>query len=165
MPRKLGKSLLQKLRSEEDLVAKHGRWFRPKDKSLLGTTYDSKLEKRLHDGGLKDAEHHPPPIDYTIDHKYKPDFMAKLHDKVIYIEAKGYFQDRKDSAKYPWIKSFLKENEELVFVFENPDKPIHFQRPRKDGTKMTHGEWCTKNGFRYFSEENICLQTMFHQES
>lgn len=165
-PRRQRKTLLlnQQLK-EVNLVAKHGRWFRPKDPSLKGTSYDSKLEQRLHEGELKGADHHPPPVAYIIEKKYNPDFMFKLNDKVIYIESKGYFQDRQDSAKYPWVKTYLKENEELVFVFENPDKPIHFQRPRKDGTKMTHGEWCIKNGFRYFSEENLCLQKLFHLES
>lgn len=146
-------------------MQKHGRWFRPKDKGLLGTKYDSKLEQRLHEGALKEAEHHPDSIAYTIDHKYNPDFMLKLKDKVVLVEAKGYFQDRKDSGKYPWIKTYLKENEELIFVFENPDKPIHFQRPKKDGSKMTHAEWCDKNGFRYFSEEGLCLKKIFNQES
>lgn len=147
-------------------MPKHGRWFRPRDASLKGTSYDSKMEKRLHEGVLSDLNHHPTPIDYTIFHKYNPDFVYYKDDgKIIYIESKGYFQDRKDSGKYPWIKKHLNGFEELVFVFEKPDKPIHFQRPRKDGTKMTHGEWCIKNGFRYFAEENLCLKELLHPES
>jgi hypothetical protein len=26
---------------------------------------------------------------------------------------------------------------------------------RKDGTKRTHGEWATANGFRWFTEETL----------
>ena len=147
-------------------MAQHGRYFRPKDPSLKGTGYDSKLEKRLHEDALVDAIHHPNPIPYYINHKYNPDFLLYTEDKnSILIEAKGYFQDRKDSGKYIWIKKCLAQNEELVFIFENPNKPIHFQSKRKDGTKMTHGEWCIKHGFRYFSEDNICLTQLLNPES
>lgn len=143
-------------------MQKHGRYFRPKDPSLKGTGYDSKLEERLHKGILSDYEHHPPKVEYVSHHKYEPDFKCTRWDGfVIYIEAKGYFQDRADCSKYNWIKESLDRYEQIVFVFENPDKPIHFQSKRKDGTKMTHGEWCTKNGFRYFSEESLCLKKLF----
>ena len=134
-----------------------GRYFRPKPASLKGTPYDSLTEQRLHKGILKRQEHHPSPIPYVWEHFYEPDFVI-ISDKVYYVEVKGYFQDRNDCAKYDWVRhSFADswDNIELVFVFEQPHKPMHFQKLRKDGTKMTHAEWAEKNGFRWFTEESI----------
>lgn len=138
-------------------MAQQGRYFRPKPKCLQGTPYDSMTEKRLHEGAFKDLNHHPPKIHYVWPHEYEPDFIHNKGDgNIIYVEIKGYFMDRKDCTKYLWVRDSLCEHEELVFVFEKPSKPMHFQSKRKDGTKMTHGEWCEKNGFRYFSEEDAC---------
>lgn len=135
-------------------MAKQGRYFRPKLKELKGTPYDSMTEKRLHEGVFKGFPHHSEWIHYNIEHKYEPDFKLECKDgKIIYIEIKGYFQDRAEATKYTWINKALKEHEELVFIFERPDKPIHFQAKRRDGTKMSHREWCVKNGFRIFDEE------------
>jgi hypothetical protein len=133
-------------------MAQQGRYFRPRPKALLGTPYDSMLEKRLHEGALKDFEHHTEKIPYVWPHTYEPDFV--LDDLI--IESKGYFQDRADCSKYLWIRESLTGFQELVFIFENPDKEMHFQNKRKDGSKMTHGEWCDKNDFRYYSEKNAC---------
>lgn len=135
------------------MVAQRGRFFRPKPKALKGTPYDSMTEKRLHEGVLSPCNFHTVKLSYTIEHKYEPDFIVNVGDKIIYIEVKGYFQDRAETQKYNWIKKALSDVEELVFVFEKPDKPIHFQAKRKDGSKMTHREWCIKQGFRVFSEE------------
>tara|TARA_R110000823_G_scaffold261418_9_gene382184 strand:- start:3624 stop:4061 length:438 start_codon:yes stop_codon:yes gene_type:complete len=136
------------------MAGQQGRFFRPKPKALKGTPYDSMTEKRLHEGALKTCTFHSVKIPYHIEHQYEPDFIVKVGDKIIYIEVKGYFQDRSETQKYNWVKKALKPMEELVFVFEKPDKPMHFQAKRKDGTKMTHREWCVKQGFRVFSEEN-----------
>lgn len=133
------------------MVAKHGRYFRPKDESLKGTKYDSTLERRLHEGLLATAEHHPPRVPYVWEHTYEPDF--RVGD--VLVECKGYFQDREDCTKYLWVRKALPEHMELVFVFENPAKPMHFQARRTDGTKMSHLEWCDKNGFRWFDENTI----------
>lgn len=72
-----------------------------------------------------------------------------------FIEVKGYFQDAHELQKYPSVREALGQYEELVFVFENPEKPIHFKGQRKDGTKMTHAEWAEKNGFRWFDQDTI----------
>jgi hypothetical protein len=131
-----------------------GRWFRPKPKELLGTPYDSLTEQRLHNSSLHSAIFHPLPIKYVTESKYNPDFY--LEDKNIYIEVKAILQDAHEIKKYPAIKKAMEDmGAELVFVFENPNKPIHFYKRRADGSKLTLGEWATKNGFRWFSEDNI----------
>ena len=136
------------------MTVKRGRVFRPKLKELKGTPYDSMTEKRLHEGVFTDFPHHNKWLHYNIEHKYEPDFTLNCEcGKVIYVEVKGYMQDRAEATKYVWIKKALKDNEELVFIFEKPDKPMHFQSKRKDGTKMSHREWCIKNGFRVFDEK------------
>lgn len=128
-----------------------GRWFRPKDESVKGTDYDSTMEKRLHEGALAGAEHHPERIKYVWEHKYEPDFRVGN----IIVECKGYFMDRADCTKYNWVRKALPEGVELVFCFETPQKGIHFQPKRQDGSRMTHAEWAEKNGFRWFSEQTI----------
>lgn len=136
-----------------------GRWFRPRDTTLKGTGYDSKLEQRLHEGPLRDAKHHDQKVPYTWEHTYEPDFVV-LGDRItLLVECKGYFMDRDDCTKYVWVRKALPENYELVFCFENPHKGIHFQSTRKDGSKMTHAEWAEKNGFRWFDESTIGTAT------
>lgn len=110
--------------------------------------YDSKFEQDLHKGPLKKAEYHSDKIQYSIVSYYEPDFRWKD----ILVEAKGRFRDRKEAAKYVWIRKAL-VFEVLVFVFYNPNTPMPGAQRRKDGTKMTHGEWADKNGFKWFTKE------------
>ena len=133
------------------MAAQKGRYFRPKDQSLIGTEYDSKLEQRLHEGALIGVEHHTEKVPYVWEHTYEPDFRIGN----ILVECKGYFMDRNDCTKYVWVRKALPEDMELVFCFETPQKTIHFQPRRKDGSRMTHAEWAEKNGFRWFSEQTI----------
>lgn len=136
-------------------MATHGRWFRPKDEGLKGTGYDSNLEKRLHEGPLKEARHHEGKVPYTWEHTYEPDFVVLSGGITYLVECKGYFMDREDCTKYVWVRKALPPGHELVFCFEHPSKPIHFQARRQNGTKMSHSEWAEKNGFRWFSESTI----------
>lgn len=132
-----------------------GRWFRPRDPGLKGTGYDSKLEQRVHEGPLKGAGHHVQQVAYQWSHMYEPDFVVDRGGTHTLVECKGYFMDRDDCTKYIWVRKALPENYELVFCFEQPSKPIHFQSKRKDGSKMTHAEWAEKNGFRWYDETTI----------
>lgn len=134
-------------------MAIHGRYFRQKPAELKGTDYDSRLEKRLHEA-LPILNHHPAKRPYVRHHTYEPDFEVQ-GNKTYLVEAKGYFQDRNELGKYLPIAESLGDSAELVFVFENADKPIHFQAKRKDGSKMTHREWCVKNGFQVFDEDEF----------
>lgn len=137
------------------MAKKQGRFFRPKPASLKGTPYDSTTEQRLHQGVLANTPFHSEKVPYSVEHKYNPDFIIDKGDTKFLVEVKGYFQDRAEMSKYKWIKKALPEGTYLVFVLEKPDKPIHFQSKRGDGTKMTHEEWCQKEGFMVFTEETI----------
>lgn len=136
-------------------MAVKGRYFRPRDMTLKGTGYDSKLEERLHQGPLIGAAHHSLKVPYVWEHTYEPDFVVQIGDTVTMIECKGYFQDRADCSKYLWVRKSLPPEAELIFCFEDPKKAMHFQSKRSDGTKMSHSEWCDKHGFRWYSEQTI----------
>lgn len=112
---------------------------------------DSKWEGELKEGVMQDCEHHPDKIKYTIDHTYTPDFKIRN----VYVEAKGRFMDAPESRKYKWIRDHLPFGTELVFLFYNHKTPMPHAKVRKDGTKLTHGEWATKNKFRWFTEDTI----------
>lgn len=136
------------------------RFFPPRPKGLP-KGYDSWPEYRLHQGLLKDELFHPPKVAYTIDHRYEPDFLIEHQEGIYLLEFKGYFRDSKEAAKYVWIRKALPDSTELLFVFDNPNKPIHFRSKRSDGTKQTHGEWAAKQGFRFFDESEF---TEFYNE-
>lgn len=135
-------------------MARKKRYFEKKPDSLKGTGYDSMLEKNLHEDKLAAARFHDrrDRISYTIPHTYEPDFVIEKGDKKFIIETKGRFRDSQEARKYLFVREVLKDNEELVFIFQDPTKPMPFAQKRKDGTKRSHGEWAEKNGFRYWSQ-------------
>ena len=112
---------------------------------------DSKWEGELRDGILSSCEYHPDKIPYTVDHHYHPDF--KTDD--ILVEAKGRLMDSAEARKYLFIRDALPFGTELVFLFYNHKTPMPRAKVRKDGTKCTHGEWASKNNFRWFTENTI----------
>ena len=94
-------------------------------------------------------------IQYSIPHKYHPDFLKIIDDKIIYLEAKGRFWDYAEYSKYKWVREYLPEDCELVFLFSDPYAPMPQAKKRKDGTKRSHAEWAEKNKFRWFDRDNI----------
>lgn len=127
---------------------------RPNDRSSV-EGYDSNWEYLLHTSILKDWSIHSETFDYTVDHKYHPDFIRHIDGKKILLEAKGRFWDHAEYSKYTWIKKYLSEDTELVFLFAEPTAPMPQAKRRKDGTKRTHSEWAEANGFRWFSSHSI----------
>jgi len=128
------------------------RYFKKRDKGLP-KGYDSKLEYDLHQNELKDYEHHPDKLHYTVSHTYEPDFVSNSNPYLL-IEVKGRFRDNTEASKYKWIRD-CNPDYEIVFVFEKPDTPFPFAKKRKDGTKMTHAEWAEKNNFRWFTRDTM----------
>jgi len=127
---------------------------RPIEKGLP-KGYDSKWEHELHQNELKSWTHHEGIIKYSIPHKYHPDFIKIIGKKTIYLEAKGRFWDYAEYNKYKWIREYLPKGCELVFLFSDPYAPMPAAKKRKDGTKRSHAEWATKNGFRWFGRGTI----------
>jgi hypothetical protein len=137
------------------------RFFKARPKSLP-KGYDSQLEYNLHQTVLKDATHHVDKGDrlpYAVEHTYEPDFLFQLNGKLWVVEVKGRFRDSTEAAKYIWVRKMLEHwpyylksgcsEIELILLFENAATPMPFSKRRKDGTKLSHGEWATKNGFRW----------------
>ena len=127
---------------------------RPVDKSLP-KGYDSKWEYELHQNELQTWEHHKGIVEYSIPHKYHPDFIKIIGKKNIYLEAKGRFWDYAEYNKYKWIRKYLPKDCELVFLFSDPYSPMPAAKKRKDGTKRSHAEWAEKNKFRWFDKDNL----------
>lgn len=117
---------------------------------------DSRWEHHLCTKVLKGLPYHTYKVEYTTQHLYEVDFgPIQVAQKRILIEAKGYFRTTHEAAKYKWIRDSLKPNEELVFLFMYPNKPVIWARKRVDGTKLTHSEWAEKNDFRWYDETTI----------
>ena len=141
------------------------RYFKPRDKRLP-KGYDSWLEVRLHENSLQQAEHHPDKhnlIPYSIPHTYEYDFRFEHEGKTYILEAKGRFRDSSEARKMIYVREALADwsdnpNIEIVFIFEKSMTPMPFAKKRKDGTKQSHGEWATRNGFRWLCEKRGDLE-------
>lgn len=146
------------------------RYFKSRPKALP-KGYDSKLEYRLHQGPLKNTQHHPPKedlIQYSVTHTYEPDFYFEYDGTMFVVESKGRARDNAEMRKYIFVRDYLKDwhlfqnskcdTIELVFLFENANTPFPFAKKRKDGTKRSHGEWATKNKFKWLCEKRGDLE-------
>lgn len=120
----------------------------------MSKRYDSKFEKKI-DEKFEELEFHPSDrIIYSIPHKYEPDFKV-ITNKIYFIESKGRFRTSTEASKYKYVRDFLTDEQEIIFLFMKPNVPMPNAKKRKDGTKQTHEEWATKNGFRYFYIDNF----------
>ena len=66
----------------------------------------------------------------------------------ILVEAKGYFRVG-DTQKYKAIRDSLPKKRQLVFLLYNPNKKL------RKGSKMNMSEWCEKEGFKWYTLEDI----------
>jgi len=130
------------------------RKVRPIEKDLP-KGYDSNWEYKLHVEPLQDWAHHGDKISYTVNHTYEPDFRRTIDGVEYLLEAKGRFWDYAEYSKYIWIRKSLKENQELVFLFAQPQAAMPAAKKRKDGTKRSHAEWAETNDFTWYSEYNL----------
>ena len=69
------------------------------------------------------------------------------------LECVGIAKDGKEAIKL--VKEILPDDCELVFLFSNPSAPMPNAKRRRDGTKRSHAEWASKNGFRWFSTDSL----------
>jgi hypothetical protein len=136
---------------------------RPKEKDVP-VNYDSILEYTLHTTILKDWDFHGEKIPYEVKHNYHPDFTRTIGKTKIILEVKGRFWNYEEYSKYIWIKKHLPKGQELVFLFANPSSPMPQAKRRKDGTKRSHAEWATANGFRWFSADSMPKSWVATQE-
>lgn len=141
--------------SRAKLYGADSKWeLHLKGSCLDKCTYCKKTDK----GSLQALRFHPNKINYTkpsTSHTYEPDWSLTIGQDIVYIEAKGRFIDRAEYTKYIHVRNALEFNEELVFLFMNPNTPMPGAKRRKDGTIRTHAGWAEKEGFRWYSEQNI----------
>ena len=132
------------------------RKFNPYWKKAV-KNFDSKFEKELHEGVLSHCDYHTKETyEYAITHKYHPDFIWEDSNGFTYlIESKGRFAETSEASKYRHVREHLPPFVEIVFLFQHAKTPMPRAKVRKDGTKATHGEWATKNNFRWFTTETI----------
>ena len=108
--------------------------------------FRSGLESAFSDAvGTKDFLYEPYRIPYIINKKYIPDFICERTGAM--IECKGFFRVG-DTQKYKAVRDSL-ISQELIFVLYNEKKKI------RKGAKMNMGEWCDKEGFKWFTLETI----------
>ena len=113
--------------------------------------YDSWFEYDLHCKHLQGCKFHSEKIQYYQVKEYQPDFVyINSRGFKTIIESKGRFRDSAEARKYKDVARGLSFDEELVFIFQNPAAPMPNAKKRRDGTKLTHGEWAELNGFRFF---------------
>ena len=113
-------------------------------------TFRSGLEQRIADNLTKNKckfEYEPISIGYTIEFKYKPDFV--LSNGII-IEAKGFFR-YDDQRKHRAIQKAHPELD-IRFVFSKLNSKIQ-------NSKLTCRQWCEKHNFKY-AEESIPIAWM-----
>jgi len=96
-------------------------------------------------------------IPYSIpesSHTYTVDFTLP---NGILLEGKGYLSDHAERYKYILIKQQYPDLD-LRFIFDNPNKLV-------GGTKMTHGKWADKYGFRWCGVKDIEVLQEWIKES
>lgn len=140
-------------------MARQPRKARP---NLKYEGYDSKFEYDLHQTVLKGCERNTQvSVSYNVQKKYFPDFIYKKGPVTFYLETKGRFWDSDEYSKYKHARlALVPEIEEIVFIFYNPEYPMPKAQKRKNGTKMTHAEWATNNGFRFFTKETFNVEEL-----
>ena len=77
---------------------------------------------------------------------YTPDFiLPKKSGGKMHIEKKSYLRPQ-DITKMRYVRKQHPEVD-IRFVFSRASKPLG--RVRADGTRGTHGDWATKNGYQW----------------
>lgn len=112
--------------------------------------YSSWLEfSEQYFGGLKDLEREPEAyvIPYFTEHTYKPDNILEEENDRIIFEIKGAIRSLEEAAKYRNISQ--QYDIHFIFVLQCHDIKCPWATERKDGSRMTHEEWCVRNNFDY----------------
>jgi len=100
--------------------------------------YRSKLEERVAKT-MPNAEYEPWQIDYSVPHKYTPDFV----EGNVCWEVKGFFRGH-DISKYLAIHKQMKlDGYEFRMILQNPNKTV------RKGAKLTMSAWCDKHSIKW----------------
>ena len=114
----------------------------------LKGTFEQRVIVKLEKRGVS-YEYEPHCLPYTVERKYYPDLLVNG----IYIELKGFF--RQDAQRKMKAVKAQHPDLDIRFLFQRGNSPIHGAKKRKDGTKMTCGEWADRQGFLWAEGEEI----------
>lgn len=138
------------------------KWKRskPSRPEYKGTKYRSKFEAKLAELGMSEHPYESERIKYSVTKEslYTPDWVIELpHGGSLLIEAKGWFRTKAESDKYLAIKDVFTGDQELVFIFADPNKKAYpgIRKHTRSGYLFTMGEWADKHGFKYFTPERL----------
>ena len=92
----------------------------------------------------KRFKYEPYVVPYVMHRNYVPDFVDE--DTGVLIECKGYFRAG-DTMKYKAVRDTV--DRELIFVLSDPNKKV------RKGAKITMGQWCSKEGFKFFTVQQV----------
>ena len=120
-----------------------------------GNRYRNKFETRtgewLNERSIS-FEYETERLQYTVTGKYVPDFILRTRSgRKIYIETKGNGRsfDGPSRRKLIAVRSQHPEKDiRIVFYANGVIGPR-----RKDSSRLTQGEWATKNGFKWSIRE------------
>lgn len=116
--------------------------------------FDSWLEWDLSQE-LSACDYHPCTVPYIQEKNYHPDFVFYNEGRTYYIEAKGRFREQAEARKYIDVKNCLQPNEELVFVFQNPNNKMPNAKMRRDGTTRTMADWANYHKFFWCTPKTL----------
>ena len=103
-------------------------------------TFEARVISDLDERGVS-YQYEPEKIPYYVERHYIPDLAV---DTMI-VELKGYF--RQDSQRKMKAIKAQYPDKDIRFVFQNAKATIQGAKKRKDGSKMTCGEWADRQGF------------------
>ena len=125
--------------------------------SMTDLHFDSGFERGLYAVLDPEKAHYHPDVHiaYTIVKSYEPDWYIRELGREIFIEAKGRFRDAEEARKYIEISKTLTENQELVFILQNPNTKMPNAKKRKDGSFYVMSDWCDKHGFKWYTAQTL----------
>ncbi|MDA7495960.1 hypothetical protein OAA57_00780 [bacterium] len=103
-------------------------------------TFEARVIEDLNERGVS-YQYEPDKMAYYVERHYIPDLAVGN----MIVELKGYL--RQDSQRK--MKSIKAQYPDLDirFVFQKASSTIQGAKKRKDGSKMTCGEWADRQGF------------------
>ena len=103
-------------------------------------TFEARVIEDLNERGVS-YQYEPDKMAYYVERHYIPDLAVGS----MIVELKGYL--RQDSQRK--MKSIKAQYPDLDirFVFQKASSTIQGAKKRKDGSKMTCGEWADRQGF------------------
>ena len=103
-------------------------------------TFEARVIEDLNERGVS-YQYEPDKMAYYVERHYIPDLSVGT----MIVELKGYL--RQDSQRKMKAIKAQYPDLDVRFVFQKASATIQGAKKRKDGSKMTCGEWADRQGF------------------